>query len=200
MGGCLVPIWKDFFSTMGTRFFLQSLLSNYHITRPVQTLLPGRQGSLTVNIFFFFFCFFFQREENQNDYSLGSYAGIFEPHRDKTNKVAVRPDEDSDQPGHSPSLIRVFAVRMKSNLESLATHWAHSEDSDQTGRMPRLIWVFAGRTVSLLVLSRGGWFLDFTSDVFSRSEWPMIGGWIWKKKQKKTWSILKCVNVASETT
>ena len=32
------------------------------------------------------------------------------------------------------------------NLEFLATHWAHSEDSDQTRRMPRLIWVFAGRT------------------------------------------------------
>ena len=42
------------------------------------------------------------------------------------------------------------------NIESLATHWAHSEDSDQNGRMPRLIWVFAGRTVILLVLSWGG--------------------------------------------
>ena len=32
------------------------------------------------------------------------------PH-DKTNKVACAPSEDSDQPGHPPSLIRVFAVR-----------------------------------------------------------------------------------------
>ena len=53
------------------------------------------------------------------------------------------PSEDSDQPGHPPSLIRVFAVRMK-KPGSLATHRAHSADSDQTGRMPRLIWVFAG--------------------------------------------------------
>ena len=34
----------------------------------------------------------------------------FEPHRDKTNKMACAPSEDSDQPGHPPSLIRVFAV------------------------------------------------------------------------------------------
>ena len=32
---------------------------------------------------------------------------------DKTNKMACAPSEDSDQPGHSPSLIRIFAVRMK---------------------------------------------------------------------------------------
>ena len=43
-----------------------------------------------------------------------------------------------DQPGHPPSLISVFAVRMKK-------HWVLSyplsarEDSDQTERMPRLI-------------------------------------------------------------
>ena len=36
-----------------------------------------------------------------------------EPHRDKTNKMACAPSEDSDQPGHPPSLIRVFAVRLK---------------------------------------------------------------------------------------
>ena len=34
----------------------------------------------------------------------------FEPHRDKTNKMACAPSEDSDQPGHPPSLIRVFAM------------------------------------------------------------------------------------------
>ena len=30
---------------------------------------------------------------------------------DKTNKKICAPSEDSDQPGHPPSLIRVFAVR-----------------------------------------------------------------------------------------
>ena len=36
-----------------------------------------------------------------------------EPPRDKNNKMACAPSEDSDQPGHLPSLIRVFAVRMR---------------------------------------------------------------------------------------
>ena len=45
-------------------------------------------------------------DENHNE-------TIFEPPRDKTNKMACAPSEDSDQPGHPPSLIRVFAVRMK---------------------------------------------------------------------------------------
>ena len=36
-----------------------------------------------------------------------------EPPRDKTNKMACAPSKDSDQPGHPPSLIRVFAVRVK---------------------------------------------------------------------------------------
>ena len=35
-----------------------------------------------------------------------------EPHRDKTNKIACAPSEDSDQPGHPPSQIRVFAGRL----------------------------------------------------------------------------------------
>ena len=37
----------------------------------------------------------------------------YEPHRDKTNKMVCAPSEDSDQSGHPPSLIRVFAVLMK---------------------------------------------------------------------------------------
>ena len=32
--------------------------------------------------------------------------------RDKTNKMTCAPSEDSDQPGHAPSLIRAFAVRL----------------------------------------------------------------------------------------
>ena len=36
-----------------------------------------------------------------------------EPSHYKTNKMACVPSEDSDQPGHPPSLIKVFAVRSK---------------------------------------------------------------------------------------
>ena len=38
---------------------------------------------------------------------------INEPPHDKTNKVACAPSKDSDRPWQSPSLINVFAVRMK---------------------------------------------------------------------------------------
>ena len=47
-------------------------------------------------------------------YRISQYSGLRnEPPHDKTNKVACAPSEDSDQPGHPPSLIRVFAVHMK---------------------------------------------------------------------------------------
>ena len=38
---------------------------------------------------------------------------IIEPPHDKTNKMVCADSEDSDQPWHPPSLIRVFSVRMK---------------------------------------------------------------------------------------
>ena len=44
---------------------------------------------------------------------------LYEPPYDQTNKMTSAPNEDSDQPGHPPSLIRVFAVRMKK-------HWVLS--------------------------------------------------------------------------
>ena len=37
----------------------------------------------------------------------------YEPPHDKTNKMIRTPSEDSDQPGHPPSLIRAFAVHIK---------------------------------------------------------------------------------------
>ena len=61
---------------------------------------------------------------------LDSRKKHFEPPHDQTNKMTFAPSEDSDQPGHPPSLIRVFAVRLIGSL----------------GRMPRVICVFAGRT------------------------------------------------------
>ena len=38
-----------------------------------------------------------------------------EPRHDKTNKMICAPSEDSDQPGHPPSLITVSAVSLKQN-------------------------------------------------------------------------------------
>ena len=73
-------------------------------------------------------------------------TSVTEPSHDKTNKMACAPSKDSDQPGHSPSLIRDFAVRMKKDWvlsytlsaqrklwsdwadaqADLSLHWAHS--------------------------------------------------------------------------
>ena len=39
----------------------------------------------------------------------------FEPPHDKTNKMTFMSSEDSDQPGHPPILIRIFAVRSMSS-------------------------------------------------------------------------------------
>ena len=41
---------------------------------------------------------------------------IIEQEHNKTDKMTYGPSEDSDQPGHSPSLVRVFVVRMKKHL------------------------------------------------------------------------------------
>ena len=89
----------------------------------------------------------------------------FEPPHDKTNKMVCAPSKDSDQPGHLPSLIRVFPVHMK-KAWVLSYPLSATNDSDQTGWMSRLIWVFAGVTVILLVLSLGGSFICLRNKLF----------------------------------
>ena len=49
------------------------------------------------------------------DYCLYIFLS-YEPPHDKTNKMTCAPSEDSDKPGHPPSLVRVFSVRMKKVL------------------------------------------------------------------------------------
>ena len=74
------------------------------------------------------------------------------------NKVAYAPSQESDQPGHPPSLISdppslisVFVGAQQVAKDPSFLH-SDSEDSDQTGQMTRLIWVFAGHI---------GYFLGF---------------------------------------
>ena len=40
----------------------------------------------------------------------------------KNDKMTCVPSEDLDQPGHPPSLIRVFTVRLRKPLVLIATH------------------------------------------------------------------------------
>ena len=46
-------------------------------------------------------------------YSSNVIVDIIELQHNKTNKMTCASSEDSDQPGHPPSLIKVFPVRMK---------------------------------------------------------------------------------------
>ena len=112
------------------------------------------------------------------------------------------PSEDSDQPGHLLSLIRVRPVWSES---SLIAEWiakdqsflhADSEDSDQTGWMPRLIrlggypgWSESslGAHAILLVLSWGDTdlnnaILTYTCSIVSET-WGQNG------KQCRLWSV-----------
>ena len=43
----------------------------------------------------------------------GQHKRSNEPHREITNEMVCAPSKDSDQPGHLPSLIRVFTVHLK---------------------------------------------------------------------------------------
>ena len=67
-------------------------------------------------------------------------SDIFEPHRDKTNKMACAPSLDIRSVWSEFSLCAQWVAKDLSFLHT------DSEDPEQTGRMPRLIWVFAGRT------------------------------------------------------
>ena len=55
-----------------------------------------------------------------------------EPPHDKTNKMVCTPIEDSDQPGHPPSLIRVFAVRSVGSWRPTVSSWGGSNVDDHT--------------------------------------------------------------------
>ena len=73
----------------------------------------------------------------------------------QNNKMACAPSKGSDQPGHPPSLIRVFAVRMK-KAWVLSYPLSTQRRLIRLGVWPRSTWVLTGRTVILLVLSWGG--------------------------------------------
>ena len=102
--------------------------------------------------------------------SLKSHTALFinEPQHDKTYRVACAPSEDSDQPGYPPSLIRVFAVRMKEA-------WVHSYPLSTEQRAKTLIrlggcpgWSESslGAHAIVLVLLWGGSIFNFAVTKF----------------------------------
>ena len=94
----------------------------------------------------------------------------YEPPHHKTNKMTCAPSKDSDQPGHPPSLIRVFAVCSMGS-------WGPNISSGVQWRLIRLGgcpgWCESslGTQVILLVLSWGG------SIMFSMLCKPVWAGW-----------------------
>ena len=83
-----------------------------------------------------------------------------EPPRDKTNKMTYATSEYSDQPGYTPSLTRVLAVRLLVAKGPSFFH-ADSKDSDQTAQADlSLRWAhmpfcwFCHETAHLFYLSR----------------------------------------------
>ena len=81
-------------------------------------------------------------------YPLLFVNSIYELPHDKTNKMTCTPSDDSDQPGHPPSMTRVFAVHSKVAKEPSFLH-ADSEDSDGQADLS-LRWA---RVILLLLLS-----------------------------------------------
>ena len=73
------------------------------------------------------------------------FIKAFEPAHDETYNKTCATSEDSDQPAHSRSLIRVFAVRL-SFVQPPGYPRGMNENPSHTVWTYRLIWVFAGHT------------------------------------------------------
>ena len=106
----------------------------YHLFK---RLIWSSQAAMMVIVLFFvwFIWFIVLRPCFSWSVTFVIYIITYEPPHDKTNKMSA-PSKDSDQPGRPPSLIRVFAVRMKkawvlsyplSTQWRLRSHWANAQ-------------------------------------------------------------------------
>ena len=90
----------------------------------------------------------------------------------KTYKMACAPSKDSDQTGHSPSLIRVFAVRMK---KAWVLSYAQADLSLRFAHMPFCWFSHALAQIALPVSPQEHmvWRMRETSIMFCR-KWVFI--------------------------
>ena len=70
-------------------------------------------GVIVASLWYCLVLYISKSDKTPNQPKGAVWSTLFEPHCDKTNKRACAPSEDSNQPGHLPSLIRVVAVRLK---------------------------------------------------------------------------------------
>ena len=118
-----------------------------------------------------------------------------EPPHDKTNKMTCAPKEDSDQPGHPPSLIRVFAVRSMGS-------WGPNVSSCGQRRLWS-DWANAQADLSLRWAYRSlCWFCPEAAHVYSRvgKQWPLVTFVILGHRQKDRQTLVqKHIRVNSKT-
>ena len=92
--------------------------------------LPSQMGHSLFNYLIGYVMFYVRTPQPYGqDAMAGALALLWqvtEPSHDKTNKMACAPSEDSDQPGHRPSLISLRCL-LEESL-SFAIHWEHNED------------------------------------------------------------------------
>ena len=86
---------------------------------------------------------------------------IHEPPHDKTNEMACVPSTDSDLPGHPPSPIRVFAVRMMTHCYPLSAQ----RRLIRLGGCPGWSESSLGAHAISSVLSWGGSIINFTYNI-----------------------------------
>ena len=91
----------------------------------------------------------------------------YEPPHDKTNKMTYAPSEDSDQPGHPPIVIRVFAVRMKKV-------WVLSCPLSAQRRLIRLGGCPGWSEYSLGAQSLCWFCHEAARILFNTSHWPLV--------------------------
>ena len=101
-------------------------------------------------------------------------ATVFEPPHDKTTRMACAPSEDSDQPGHPSSLIRVFAVRMK-KAWVLSYPLSAQRRLVRLGRCPGWSESSLGAHAILSVLSQGGSFQSYNGGQLRYSHCSLTG-------------------------
>ena len=101
---------------------------------PVVVVVPARKDIRTMSLEQMIDWWWFHIPVN-------TIKDISEPPHDKTNKMTCAHSEDSDQPGHPPSLISLRCSHEEALGPKLSIYKVHSKDSDQNGQMPKLIWV-----------------------------------------------------------
>ena len=108
------------------------------------------------------------------------------------------PSEDSDQPGHPPSLIRVFAVRMKkawvSSYPLSAQRWLWSDWADAQADLS-LLWEhthFVGFVPSLL----SHYQIDHCDETKKKYSWP-VPHCKPELKETTSWTVGQAKDIAS---